>query len=112
MRWVRLDTQFYGNTKVATTSLESIGVYVLGLTFAGDHLTNGVIPAHALPMTRARPKHIRELERAGLWVPVSGGWVIHDYLEHQQSREHVEAVREQTRERMRQWRARRNGNGS
>jgi hypothetical protein len=49
---------------------------------------------------------IKDLVAAGLWVPVEGGYQIHDYGDYQPLAAQVKAEREATRNRVKRWRER------
>jgi len=86
MAWVKLDDQWYDNPKLLDLSLESIGVWVIGLTYASRHLTDGFVPYKALKRIIDAPEeHTEALEARGLWSVVEHGWQIHDYLDYQPS---------------------------
>ncbi|MGE4160667.1 MAG: hypothetical protein AB7G23_02950 [Vicinamibacterales bacterium] len=64
-----------------------------------DNLTDGFIPDSVLPhLGVAKPEPLAaKLTAARLWDRVEGGWQIHDYLQHNNSRAHVETVRAKKR---------------
>jgi hypothetical protein len=51
----------------------------------------------------------KQLEDAGVWDRVDDGWVIHDYLDYNPSREQVLLERKKNAERQEKFRRRRNG---
>jgi hypothetical protein len=81
-------------------------LYVVGLTHAGRHLTDGLVPISRVVSEAEVPKKAAdELVARGKWhlaghdcidcPDPEKGWVaIHDYLEHQRSRSEAEAERE------------------
>lgn len=92
MWWVRLDDDFPNHPKVVGLSDAAFRAYVQGLCYCSQYLTDGWLPA--------RPGDRRaagELVKAHLWVPDGEGFQVHDYLDHQQSREQVNARRQQAR---------------
>lgn len=81
-----------------------LGWYAASIAFANRHFTDGVILPADLPLLipSARPKQavIDQLVAVKFWeVRPGGGWVIHDFLEHNNSAEyrraklHADAVR-------------------
>lgn len=96
--WVRLDTQFPSNPKV----LELAGgkkwraafVYVASLAYAGQHGTDGYIPAAALPFIHATRSEADALVSVGLWVMSPNGWDINGWDEFQVSDEAARKRRE------------------
>jgi hypothetical protein len=93
MVWTKLDDGIYDHPKLLSVSPATGWVFIAGLAWAGRHLTDGVIPAGALPVLRGTPEQAGELAGAGLWEPVEGGWRIHDYGQHQPSAESVNGHR-------------------
>jgi hypothetical protein len=91
MAWVKLDDNFYSHPKVVSAGVEAIGLYVLALTYSSRHLTDGHIPA-AWVKQIVGPK-ARKLSGAlvehGLWAENGTGWLIHDFLIYNPSRDKV-----------------------
>lgn len=95
---MKLDDGFGEHPKIAQLSDSALALWVTGLAYCNRNLTDGFIPrmvglgqlryceGNALPF-------IKELEEAGLWAAVDGGWQVHDYLEFQPSRDEVRAER-------------------
>lgn len=106
MAWVKLDTGIFRNPKVVTVGADAKLLYVAGICYAGDNLTDGLIPANALPILAAEAtirnvkKATAELVNAGLWVTSDTGFEVHDYLEHNSRSGDVQAKRDAARERM------------
>lgn len=106
MAWVKLDTGIFRNPKVVTVGADAKLLYVAGICYAGDNLTDGLIPANALPILAAEAtirnakKATAELVTAGLWIALDGGFEVHDYLEHNSRSGDVQAKREAAKERM------------
>lgn len=73
-----------------------LGYYAASIAFASRHFTDGVIlPADLpllIPSARPRPALIEQLVSVGLWDSrPAGGWVIHDFLEHNNSADYRRA---------------------
>ena len=95
LAWVRLDTAMPRNQKVlALTALKeghrAAFVWLCSLSYAGEQGTDGFIPHPALPMIHGRPVDANRLVDVGLWVPMPGGWNIHDWADYQQSNAETE----------------------
>ena len=95
LAWVRLDTAMPRNQKVlALTALKdghrAAFVWLCSLSYAGEQGTDGFIPFPALAMIHGRPVDANRLVDVGLWVPMPGGWVIHDWADYQQSNAETE----------------------
>lgn len=97
MTWVRLDDNAPRHPKIASLSDKAFRWWVLALCFAGEFLTDGVLPP---TFWKQAPKQVRaELTNARLWDWDDPNFQIHDYLKHQTSREAVESERRRQRER-------------
>jgi hypothetical protein len=92
VRWVRLDTAFPRNQKVAHLMAMPGGhkaalCYVFALTYAGEQGSDGLIVRGALPFIHARQNDVNKLVEVGLFNPDEGGggWWINDWAEYQPS---------------------------
>jgi len=71
----------------------AFGTYVAGLLYCNQNRTDGFIPAVTVPALtyQKRPKKVTEaLVMAGLWQEVEDGFMVHNYLGHNASREQIE----------------------
>lgn len=101
MTWTKIDDQLHAHPKVQQAwqaARPSIGLHLLALSYASAYLTDGHISeafvTGQLPGAGERRKSIEALVSAGLWDQwPDGGWMIHDYLEFNESREHVQSRR-------------------
>lgn len=91
MPWARLDDGFHDHPKVEGLSLAAVGLWSLNFTWAHKHRKTAPIPGF-IPIGRVQKQTgkqhdalIAELVAAppgykfGLWEPVEGGWLIHDF---------------------------------
>lgn len=106
MAWFKVDDKFHSHPKVISVPLAATGLWVLAGAWSADQLTDGFVPKTALRLFGATATQAKELVRAGLWIEAEGGWLFHDWLDHQPSRVEVEGVRQRERERKAEWRAR------
>lgn len=83
--WVKLDDRFPTNPKVFGLTDAAFRAYISGLCYAGQHLTDGFVPAGYV-----KPRLARELVSSGLWLQSGAGFTIHDYLTYNLSREESE----------------------
>ncbi|HHY95890.1 MAG TPA: hypothetical protein GX513_12920 [Firmicutes bacterium] len=126
MPWVRIDEEFTQHPKLMRVGPLGIALQVAALCYCNKNLTDGFIPWAAartlVPWEFLGPQEpqgrrrfqigvtsgmagedvspdfvIRLLVDAGIWQEVDGGYIIHDYLEYQPSREEVLAERERNR---------------
>jgi len=93
MSWVKLDDGFYDHEKFDGLDLAAIGLWTVGLAYANRNLTDGLVRAGFIGR-RASRKQIQALCDVGLWVECDGGWLIHDYLDHQRSADQILALSE------------------
>lgn len=94
MTWAKIDDTLPENPKVAALSVGGRWAYVSSICYASRNLSDGFIPRSKLTSVDGSPKIAVELVTARLWEAVDGGWVIHDYLKHNRSREKATQVSE------------------
>ena len=101
--YVQLANGFYLNRKVRRlrrTMPSAIGAYIVMLSYCGDNLTDGYVDEDTAEFVLdITVQELDALQQAGLIETVDGGYVIHDYLEHNRSRQQVMAKRKRERER-------------
>ncbi|MEN6537363.1 MAG: hypothetical protein ABFD60_04290 [Bryobacteraceae bacterium] len=109
--YVKLDTKALTNAKLLAVGPLGFALYVKGLCYAKDHLTDGFIPRSALPLMglgMGDPVEVAGLlVECGLWDECDGGWTVGSerWAEHQTTREQVESKRDAETERKRKYRA-------
>jgi hypothetical protein len=93
--WFKVDDQFWHHPKTAQLSLAAVGLWVRAGCWSAQNLTDGFVPDWALPMfMREQVDGLEfELVGGGLWVPVNGGYIFHDWKEYQPTAEQVRALR-------------------
>jgi hypothetical protein len=111
MPWAKFDDRYPWHRKVRPLSDAAFRLDVSAICWCAENLTDGVILPEHLPLVSdvKRPaKAAAELVRQQRWhddaagcgvcpdVP-AGGWVIHDYLDYNPTREKVEEDREKRR---------------
>lgn len=106
MPWVRIDEHALNHVKILALSHGAFRLWVEGLAHCQKHLTDGAISRAALRGFRyaSRPR-VDELvasvdSHAPLWTPDEDGWRVHDYLQWNESREHVLEARKCAKDRM------------
>ena len=108
--YVRLTVNLPSNPKLLAIDDPAAGwLYVTGICHAGEHFTDGVLLPQVVARLAGVPvKVVRALVEAGLWhepghgcvrcrQPGAGQVVIHDYLEHQRSRDEAEKAKRAAR---------------
>lgn len=106
--WFKVHDNFFRNPKVLIAGEDAALLYLQGLAYCSDSLTDGLIPSAALgTLTQRRGAKglAQKLVDAGLWIETESGWEVHDYCSEQQTRAQVEAKREAARERQRRSRS-------
>jgi hypothetical protein len=94
--WVRVDTRFTTHPKVLDIGPLAEALWLRGLCYAGEHLTDGFIPA-AFVRRMGDMNAMEQAERlveSGLWAVAEGGYQIHEYLTWQRSREEAAEISE------------------
>ena len=101
--YVQLANGFYLNRKVRRlrrTMPSAISAFVIMLSYCGDNLTDGYVDDDTAEFVLdITAQELDALRQVGLIESVDGGYVIHDYLEHNRSRQQVMAKRKRERER-------------
>jgi len=102
MSWARLDDDFLHHPKVADAGPVATALHMRAIVYCCKYKTDGLITRRQLPRIldwtededdfAGRPPDNRDLARrlvnAGLWDEhPEGGWVIHDFLDYNPSRE-------------------------
>lgn len=99
MTWVRIDDQLPDHPKLARISARIVPhagwLHVCALCYCSRHLTDGFVPDGIIPrlVTFGTQQSLAALQESGLWERTDGGYLLHDYLEYQPSREQVQAQR-------------------
>ncbi|MFG3170616.1 hypothetical protein [Streptomyces sp. NPDC048200] len=112
MPWVKLDDRFPSHRKVALLSDRAFRLHVSAICWSSENLTDGRISERELPLVahiRGLKATAKQLEDAGVWDRSDNGWVIHDFLDYNPSREQVLAERKKNAERQERFRQRKNG---
>lgn len=97
MTWTKLDDNIYDNPKMVKAGEEAADLYVRALVYCNKHLTDGRIEAEvlgAITRKRSAAKLAADLVRVGAWeVHPDGGWIVHDFHDHNPTAEEVLAKR-------------------
>lgn len=100
--WVRIDENAMDHPKIGGLPDGAFRLWVQGLAYCQKYLTDGYVSEVALKGLRAySPKRRAALVSAGLWDVSETGIRVHDFLEWNESREHVMAARQLAKDRMR-----------
>lgn len=94
--WIKLHDNFWRNPKVMAAGEDAATLYIQGLCFCSDGLTDGFIPTAGLRFltTKRDAKTLAKvLVREGLWIETAKGWLVHDYAKHQRTKAEIEQIR-------------------
>lgn len=112
MTWAKLDDSFHSHPKVRAAWYRcpaSIGLHVIGITYAADHETDGLVPVWFVAGLFQKPKDLQEavaaLTELGMWERQGDDFVIHDFLDYHPSKDGLAKKRAADAERKRQERA-------
>lgn len=98
LKWIRLDVQMFENPKLLYLKEDgkhrAIVAHLEGMAYSGRHALAGFIPKAALRIIGATASDVARLVDAGLWDLAPGGWVIHDWDEHQLSADDMQKRKE------------------
>ena len=101
MAWAKLDDRFHSHPKALQAwerEPAAVGLYALALSWVAAHETDGRVPSEwinrQVPVQLDRDRLTETLTEAGLLEPNGEGWLIHDYLDYNPSREQAQAKRE------------------
>ena len=105
MTWARMDDAMGEHRKtrrlLKAGGLDAFGLHSLAILNCARYLTDGFVEEEFVEETldaakvrgKARDRITDKLEEIGQWIACPGGWMIHDYLDHNPSRADVEARR-------------------
>lgn len=86
MPWAKVDDSWWCHPKVLPLTMAARGLWTTALSWSCQMRTD-YIPQAFVAMTMGLDTDadaIKHLEGSGLWVPVEGGWRIHNWAEYQQ----------------------------
>jgi len=113
MPWTSIDDGASYHPKARKAGLEAWGFYVASIVYSNKLLKDGFIAEDCLedvwPWGGKLKQLAERLVMAKLFDPCEGGWRIHDYLQHQRSREDILAQRTAEAERKKAARAQLSG---
>jgi hypothetical protein len=108
-RWVKLDVDYFNNPKVVGLSKDATLLHIASMAYCGAHLTDGQIPAGAMPIlfvqAGASRRHLAELVTARLLYEVDGDYLLHDFTAMNGTRAEALERMEAERQRKAKWRA-------
>lgn len=108
---IYLDEQIFEHPKFVAAGAKACWLWLCGIGYCRRHLTDGLIPRAALAIIAAtlqprdRTSTAARLVEARLWDIHPDGWMTHDYLHWNRSREEILTKREKDAKRKRGVRA-------
>lgn len=105
MPWVRIDETLPSHPKFLSVGVRGIGLFVAGLCYANQYLTDGFLPTGSVSTVGGEDmsETINKLVKAGLWVVQDNGWQVHDFHEYQPKKRAVLRERKQGKRRKQRW---------
>lgn len=103
MPWARFDDQFPDHPKVVKVGPLAAWLSVCAVCYCSRYLTDGFVPEAQLRKLADVKDPVSLAERlvdAGVWERCDGGFMVHDYLEYNPSRDAVLANRDTAKQRM------------
>ncbi len=99
MAWIKLETSVSRHHKFLAAGPAASWLWVCGLAYCQEGLTDGFIPFEAIRHLGVRAPNglVTKLVRARLWEQTEGGWRIHDYLLHHKPAAEVLGLNEERR---------------
>jgi hypothetical protein len=96
MAWIRIESSVARNKKFVKAGPAPSWLWLCGLCYCQEGLTDGFIPREALPYLGVKnaPQLAAFLVKSGLWDEVEGGWQVHDYLSHNRSAAEVAELKD------------------
>lgn len=88
MSWVRLDDTMPDNLKIEPLSDAAFRAYVTSICYAARNLTDGFVTNKKAKEFAGKSRVIQELV-PDLWGTADGGYVIHDFLKYNPTRDSV-----------------------
>jgi hypothetical protein len=105
MAWLRIDDRMRTHPKVAKAGPAAAWLWLCGICYCREHLTDGLIPAEAVPTLAMNlpgaKKHAARLVEVGLWELDPSGYRVHDFLDWNPAKSEVLADRNRERDKKR-----------
>lgn len=106
MSWIKLDDQWMDHPKIIRAGRDARDMWLASITWCAKQLTDGFIPLNLLPVLAVAAginvancqDFATTLIEVRLWDATDGGYLVHDYLDYNPSKEEVLATREARKE--------------
>lgn len=99
MAWIRVETSVARHRKFMQAGPTASWLWLCGLGYCQEGLTDGFIPVEALEFlgVKSAAEAAASLVKAGLWRSVEGGWMVHDYLDHNKPAAEIRRIQKERR---------------
>jgi hypothetical protein len=107
MPWGRIDDSLYDHRKLdllADGRLEGVGLWAVAISWCNRHLTDGHVPTRQIERLGGTHDLAEQLVEVGLFDRSDGGYLVHDFLDFNDSKQDVLARREKEAQRKAVWR--------
>ena len=99
MAWARIDDNFFNHPKVRKAGKDAVIFHMAALCHSNAFTTDGFIAEDMLELIAAQAFQrkanglAKVLVECGLWDSIEGGYMIHDYLDYNYSKQQVEEIK-------------------
>jgi hypothetical protein len=97
MTWFKVDDKLSAHPKAKAAGNRAMGLWVMAGSWSSAYLTDGFVPVEFVKDHRYGLRDAETLVEVGLWHPVDGGWLFHEWDQSNPTRAQVEAKREADR---------------
>lgn len=105
MAWFKVDDGMHSHPKTLDAGNEAIGLWARCGSYCSHYLTEGFVKRD-VALLYGDMALVDTLVKVGLFEPVEGGWLMHDFLDYNPTKEKVLAEREAAAKRQRDARER------
>jgi hypothetical protein len=106
MSWIKLDDQWMDHPKMILVGRDARDMWLASVTYCSKHLTDGFFSDKLLPQLAVMAgvdvakvwQFATALVEVCLWDACDGGYMVHDYLEYNPTKEQALATREARKE--------------
>ncbi len=94
MPWAKVDDKLHAHPKAMKAGLEALGLHLLAMSHCAAFPEDGHVASEFVEQKAGkRAKTLADrLVGAGLWEENGNGWLIHDWLHYNPSREQAHAL--------------------
>lgn len=101
MSWIKLDDQWMDHPKIIRAGRDARDIWLASITWCAKHLTDGYFPTELLPSLAVMAgvdvancqTFARTLLDLCLWDATDDGYIVHDYLDYNPTKEQTETNR-------------------